>query len=240
MTGLDILNQAMRRAGLFALGETMDNDTANFAMQIMNAQLDSWSAEIVPLYNIVDSQTGAPIPGFTLTPGTATYTIGTGGGQLLGVRPTQFADVYLTDSNNVSYYQKIIEADAYSRLIYKVAPGRPDRVYVNYQETTVTFTFFTTPAYADQVHALYYAPLTQLVTVNDTVVIPPGYRKAYETCLALELSTAFGKQPTPQLSAAADYSKRVLTAASENVYLLQSPLPTQKRRFFNILTGETV
>jgi hypothetical protein len=230
----------MRRAGLFGLGEAMDNDTANFAMTVFNTLIDSWSAEVVPLYNIVDSFIGAPIPGWTLTPGTAIYTVGTNLGNLLGVRPTQFADVYLTDGNNVSYYLKVIEADAYSRLVYKPAPGRPDRVYINYQETTVTFTFFTTPAYADNVHALYYQPLTQLVTVNDTVIIPPGYRRAYETVLALELSTAFGKQPTPQLQAAADYSKRVLTAGSENIYILQSPLPTQKRRFFNILTGETI
>ena len=238
---LDIITDAMIRGGLSGIGETIDNSTANYALTVLNTMWDMWGAEITPLYNIVDSQSApTPTPGFTLVPGTAAYTVGPA--NFLGLRPPAFAEVYLLDGNNVSYYLDIIQADAYSRLIYKVAPGRPDRVYINYGDTTLTMTFYPTPAYTDAVHALYYQPLpggATIATVNTSVVMPPGYLEAYVTNLAVRLCEAFGKQVSPTLAARADWTKRAITTANENVYLLQNTLPTQKRRFFNILTGGT-
>src|SRR6516162_3562778 len=152
-TGLTIIADAMQLGGVGDQYNVLDANTANLGLRILNRMLDNWSAEVTPLYNIVDSQTGAPTPGFTLVAGQSKYILGAS--NLLGVRPTEIADIYLADSNSVSYYQQFISADEYSRLIYKVAPGRPDRVYINYNETTVELNFYPQPAYLDQVHVLY-------------------------------------------------------------------------------------
>lgn len=235
-----VLDSALMRSGLRSISDAVDGNTNAAAFRELNLMLDAWSAEIGPLFNIVDSTTGAPSPGFTLNPGQAAYTIGTNLGNLLQVRPPSIADIYLLDSNNVSYHQEMIGVDEYSRLIYKVAPGRPYKVYVNYQATTITLTFYPTPAYNDTVHVLYNEALTQFVTTNDTVTFPPGYEDCFINNLAIRLANFFGKTPPPWVVQQAAFGKNTIEANSETYYLLQNPLPSTKRRFFNILTGGTV
>src|SRR5208282_3108943 len=203
-----------------------------------------WSSELGPLYNIIDSQYQASNPGFTLIGGQPQYVIGTNtlAGQLLGVRPTKILDVHLIDGNGVTYYQNQIYFDEFARLIYRGegpgqqggAPGWPDRFWANYQETTVTLNFYPNPAYTDAVHVFYPAALSQFITPADTVVFPPGYQDVFINGLSIRLSNYFGKQPAPQVVQQYDYGKRILKTNNEYLYLLQNPMPTQKRRFFNI------
>jgi hypothetical protein len=233
-----ILDSALFRGGLQSIYDSDDGVVTAIAFRELNLMLDIWSAEISPLFNVVDSQTGAPIPGFQLTPGTAAYNIGTAA--LLGVRPPSIATIYLLDNNNVSYYQRFIQADEFSRLIYKVAPGRPYLVYVNYQALTITLTFYPTPAYNDQVHVLYNEALTPFASTSTPVVFPPGFEDVFINNLAIRLCAMFGKTPPQWVTSAAAWGKNVVAANSESYYLLQTPMPTQKRRFFNILTGGTI
>src|SRR5271165_5192938 len=242
-----ILNTGLIRSGLLSIGDPMDGNIAAAAFSELNFMLDAWSSELGPLFNMRDSQYNAPTPGFTLVGSQQLYTLGPI--NLLGDRPTKIDDIFLVDGNGVSYYQQQIYFDEWTRLIYKGvgpgtgaggAPGRPDRFWANYKETTVELNFYPNPAYTDAVHVLYRAPLTQFVTQADSVLFPPGYQDVFINALAIRLSNYFGKQPPPYVVQQFDYGKRVLKTNNEFLYLLQNPMPTQKRRFFNILTGGTV
>ena len=243
-----ILNTAMIRGGLNSVVDPLDGNVSTAAFSELNFMLDAWSSELGPLYNVVDSYYGAPTPGWTLIGGQPQYVLGTNVGNLLQVRPTRIDDIFLIDGNGVSYYQQQIYFDEWTRLIYKGtgpgqqggAPGRPDRFWADYQETTVTINFYPNPAYVDQVHCYYRAALAQFVTQTDAVVFPPGYQDVFINALAIRLANYFGKQPPPYVLQAYDYGKRALKCNNEFMYLLQNPMPTQKRRFFNILTGGTV
>ena len=241
-TGLTIVTDAAIYAGVGDQYNVLDSQTANLCLRIMNRMLDNWSSEQTPLYNIVDSQTPpTPSPGFTLVPGTIKYTIGApvSGSVFLGVRPTYISEIFLTDTNNVSYYQDMISADQYARLIYKVAPGRPDRVYANYNETTVDLYFYPQPAYTDNAHVMYLNPLLNF-TLNQVVTLPPGYEEALVLNGGVRIARYFNLPVEPDKKQEARWAKGIVAAANENVYMLQSPIPTQKRRFFNILTGGTI
>ena len=247
-TCLTLLTTAGTRGGLTSVLDPLDPIVMQGALAELNFMLDAWSSELGPLYNIVDSQYQLSNPGFTLVGGQPQYVIGTNAGNLLQVRPVKILDVYLIDGNAVTYYQNEIGFDEWSRLIYRGegpgqqggAPGRPDRYWPNYQETTVTLNFYPNPAYVDACHVLYPAVLSQFVTPADAVVFPPGYQDVFINALAIRLANYFGKQPPPSVVQQYDYGKRALKANNEWKYMLQNPMPTQKRRFFNILTGGTV
>jgi hypothetical protein len=49
-----------------------------------------------------------------------------------------------------------------------------------------------------------------------------------------------GKPVPPDLRNQASWSKGQVNQSNVQKYELQNPMPTQKRRFFNILTGGTV
>jgi len=242
-----ILTTAMIRGGLNSVVDPIDGNVNSAAFAELNFMLDAWSSELGPLFKIKDSQYDAPTPGFTLVGSQQQYILGPLG--LLGERPTKIYDIFLVDGNGVSYYQQKIYFDEWTRLIYKGvgpgtgaggAPGRPDRCWQNYLESTVQLNFYPNPAYTDAVHVLYPGALTQFVTTADSVIFPPGYQDVFINALAIRLANYFGKQPPPYVVAQYDYGKRVLKTNNEFMYLLQNPMPTQKRRFFNILTGGTV
>lgn len=237
-TATDIINDAALVGNVGDVYNPLDANLLGFGLRLLNRMQDQWSAEMGPLFNIIDGFTGAPIPGFTLTPGQAVYTIGPV--NLLGVRPTAISEIYLNDNNNVSYYQSPISADEYARLVYKVAPGRPDRFYANFNETTIVVTFYPTPAYNDGCHVMYLDRMELFPQSNTVVNLPPGYEEALVYNLALRLCPALGKPVPPDVIQRAAFSKDVVARANENTYFLQSPMPTQHRRFFNILTGNTV
>jgi hypothetical protein len=239
-TATDIIQDALLAGGIGDIYNAPDANLLSLGLRFLNRMMDQWSAEFTPLFNIIDGYTGAPTPGWNLTPGTAAYTIGTAGGQMLGVRPTEIAEIYLLDGNNVSYYLVPITADEFARLVYKVAPGRPDRYYPNFNETTIQLTFYPTPAYSDQVHCMYQDRMQLFGNGSTAVNLPPGYEEALVYNLALRLLPALGKQVPPDVAARAGWSKGIITEANTNTYMLQNPMPTMKRRFFNILTGGTV
>ena len=242
-----ILTTAMIRGGLNSVVDPVDGNVSAAAFSELNFMLDAWSSELGPLFNIIDSQYGSPTPGFTLVGSQQQYVLGPV--NLLGERPTRIDGIFLVDGAGVSYYQQDIDFDEWTRLIYKGAgpgtgaggaPGRPDRFWADYQATTVTLNFYPNPAYVDAVHVMYREALTQFVTQNDTVTFPPGYQDVFINCLAIRLANYFGKQPPPSVVQQYDYGKRALKCNNEFMYLLQNPMPTQKRRFFNVLTGGTV
>jgi hypothetical protein len=243
-----LLNTAMVRGGLNSVLDPVDGVVQIAAFNELNFMLDAWSSELGPLYNVVDSQYGAPTPGFTMVGGQPQYVVGTNLGNLLQERPVRIDDIYLIDGNGVSYYQQEIDFDEWSRLIYKGtgpgqqggAPGRPDRFWADYQETTIQINFYPNPAYTDAAHVYYRRALSQFVTTNDSVVFPPGYQDVFINALAIRLANYFGKQPPPMVIQQYEYGKRILKTNNEFMYLLQNTMPTQKRMFFNILTGGTV
>ena len=234
----DVIADAALLASVGDQYNPLDSASVQTALRAFNRMLDSWSAEFTPLFNIVDGFTGAPTPGFVLTTGQSLYTLGVA--NLLGVMPTGISDIFLRDGNNVDYYITPIQADEYSRLIYKIAPGRPDRCYINFNQSTVELIFYPTPAYNDQCHILYQQPLMTTSNLSTVLVFPRGYEEAFTYNLALRICDYFGAQAPPAIVQRAAWLKDTVSAANENTYLLQNPMPTQKRRFFNILTGGTV
>ena len=234
----DVIDDALIRGGLRSISDPDDAVVVTYAFSVLNRMLDQWTAEVGPLFNIQDSQTDAPIPGFTLVGAQAKYTLGPA--NLLGIRPPNVHTIYLLDNNNVSYYQTVISQDDYARLIYKVAPGRPTKVYINYNASTIDLYFYPTPSYTDSVHVNYLDPLTAFTSLAQTIVYPPGYEDTFINSLAVRLALAFGKTVPPAVAQAASWGKNVLNANNNDPYTLQTPMPTMRRRFFNILTGETV
>lgn len=237
-TATDIIQDCTLACGIGDAYNPLDANALSLGMRFLNRMMDQWSAEFAPLFNLIDGFTGAPTPGWVLTPGQSIYTIGPV--NLLGVRPTTISEVYLLDGNNVSYYLANITADEYARLVYKVAPGRPDRYYINFNEQTVVITFYPTPAYTDQVHCMYQDRMQLFANASTVVNLPPGYEEALVYNLGLRLMPALGVPITQDIKDRAGWSKNVITQANTNIYMLQNPMPTMKKRFFNILTGGTV
>jgi hypothetical protein len=224
-TALDIIKASMRKAGILVKSESPAADEASDALDTLNDMIESWANdELCVPFRTLES--------FTLSGGTAIYTIGSGG-TFNTVRPIQIISGFTRDGTNDRPI-KIIGDDEYSSISYKGALGRSE--YLNYsnEHPLSTIKLYPTP---DIGYALSLLTEKQLgaYTLNQTVDLPAGWRRALVYCLAVELSPEYGVQLPQEVGAvASDSFSKIKMAAARNKSLDCQPI---SHGAFDIYTG---
>lgn len=200
---------------------------ADDGLSALNAMLSSWSNDSLFCY----ARVWEPL---ALASGTASYTIGTG--QTFNtVRPIAILDGCYTRMSP-SYDQPIdVISDAlYNNILDKTTPGRP-RV-LNYDNGFSTGTIRIWPV-PDQTYSLFLLSEKPLValTLNQTVILPPGWERALIFNLAIDLCADYSQPITDSLQLVATQSKASIARA----VLKNRPLESfpQTGAYQNIYTG---
>lgn len=186
-TAREIITRAMQRGGILTKTEQPDADEANDALDTLNNMLSSWSNEGLLIYS-------RTLENFTLTSGVASYTMGTGG-VFNTTRPLFIAEAYVRDGDT-DLDVSVIDDGAYSNIADKDALGVPYWLNCNNGFPLATIRLWPVPSSSYVLYLLSEKELTQF-TLDDTVSLPPGWKKALIDNLAVELQPEYGQQVDP-------------------------------------------
>jgi hypothetical protein len=229
----DQINGALRLIGQLAEGETPSAATSNDALTAMNQMLDSWSAERLSVFSTQDQV-------FTWPASTKSRTIGPTG-DFVGNRPVLLDDAtYFRDpSNNISFGIKIINQQQYDGIAVKtVTSTYPQVIWLNMDMPNMSMYIYPVPTKALEWHFISVTELVEPATLATTLVVPPGYLRAFRFNLAAEIAAEFGVEPPPQVQRIAMSSKRNIKRINNPDDVMSMPYSiVATRQRFNIFAG---
>ena len=232
-TAGDQINGALRLIGQLAEGETPSAATSADALTAMNQMLDSWSSERLSVFSTQDQT-------FTWTQGLRSQTLGPTG-DFVGNRPVLLDDAtYFRDpSNNISFGIKIINQQQYDGIAVKtVTSTYPQVLWINMDMPNVSMYIYPVPTKALEWHFISVTELTEPATLATTLVVPPGYLRAFRFNLASEIAAEFGVEPPPQVQRIAMSSKRNVKRINNPDDVMSLPYSiVATRQRFNIYSG---
>ena len=229
----DQINGALRLIGQLAEGETPSAATSNDALTAMNQMLDSWSTERLSVFTTQDQV-------FTWPANIATRSLGPTG-NFVGNRPVQVDDstYFLDPSNNISFGIKLINQQQYNGIAVKtVTSTYPQVMFVNMAIPNIDMAIYPVPSKALQWHFISVVELVEPATLATTLVVPPGYLRAFRFNLAAEIAAEFGVEPPPQVQRIAMSSKRNIKRINNPDDVMSMPyaiIATRQR--FNVYSG---
>lgn len=201
--------RALQLLGEKRMGGTLSSDEQTAHLASLNAMMESWSLERLMCYQVVEDSKA-------LTASDGTYTIGSGG-DWSTTRPNKIVQAWVRDADSQDSNVEIISAKAYNAIVSKTSDGAyPMYLYYDSAFASSLGTVFLWPEPSAGL-TLYISSWKQLQTfalISTTVVLPPGYQRAIEFNLAIELAGGF-TSVSPEVAKIARESKAVLKTLNQ-------------------------
>ena len=183
-----LILDALQKLGVYAATETLNSSDAQLGLNVLNDLMDSWSNENLVTYANLEQS-------FTLVPGTAAYTCGTGGTGV-SVRPLRIPEgpgrARIRDTNNNDYDIAVITQDQWNLIGLKTNTSDiPDTMFYDPQYPLGIINIFPVPQQAYTLFFDSYLQLQEFPTLSTNMSLPLGYKLAITTNLALELQPYF-------------------------------------------------
>jgi len=183
-TFAQICTRAAKSIRYLGRNETMTAQDANDALISFNAMLDSWSNETLLSYVVLERS-------FTLVINQGQYTIGTTGSpNINATRPLDITQAYVQDSGGNNFLLNIKPRDWWNQIGNRgatITSQIPTDLFYDPQYPLGVINIFPLPLIA---YTVFYDSTQDQVdgtNLGDTISMPPGYERAYETNLAIEL-----------------------------------------------------
>jgi hypothetical protein len=175
-TVLEIVTESLRKIGS---RDTTNTTLLSNGMTALSRLLSSWEEILIP-YTTVDS--------LTLTVGTSSYTIGSGG-TINTVRPISIVSAYIRSSDGYDFEvnTKLSRRD-YDLVYDKDFAGRPTSLFYNPTNPLGYIYFDSAPSEAETFYMTSYKPITAYTALTDTILQPIEYEKAMIYNLAIDLA----------------------------------------------------
>lgn len=238
----DILYAAYRLAGvLTAPGRGYSDDELADGINALNSMLESWSIDPLQIYTFnIDSR--------PLVAGQQTYTIGVDPSGLTTAdfslpRPTKIESANVIVDGGIRYPIQLLNDAQWAAIrLQRVGPSWPTKLYNDGAFPFSTLYLWPIPASGYSLELYTWAALPQFSAPTDIVSLPPGYRRAIEYNLALELAA---RTPRAQLT---PLVQQIATESKAAVLSLNAPSPlmsadpavfggTARDSAFNWMTG---
>jgi hypothetical protein len=245
MTVLQLISSALRRIGVLGEEQTASGPQASDALAILNDYIaDVLTNDRLAIFSITRTV-------FTMTNGTANYTVGVGG-TVNVARPVtmnmQGSQVTFIDTSAAQPNQELplwsLTDDAYQAIVQKgYSATYPTSWYYNPTYTSAapyaTLTFWPVPN-VSTLQGVFYAPaaVQEFTSLVQTVALPPGYRRFLRDNLALELAPEYQVEPPEALKNSAREAKASVLATNTRISDLSVDLAlVPNRQRSNIYTG---
>lgn len=189
-------------------GYTLTSNEQTDFLPVLNAMMDSWSTERIMCYQILQEN-------FTLTSSTASYTIGSGA-TWNTTRPTKIVDpCFIRDSNNLDFPVAILQdSNGYGKLSVKtVTSPYPTHLFYDTAYSSsgyATVWLWPTPSAANTIYINSWKQLQQFSAISTAILLPPGYQRAIEWNLCLELADEIGRDPSANMARQATLSLKYI------------------------------
>jgi hypothetical protein len=214
VTARQLITRALKRIGVVGAGQTASSEDATDALFLLNALLDSFATERLMVPCIVRTP-------WTIVSGTGSYTVGTGGDVDIA-RPVFVHDIRFIDTSTDPDQESglgVLTDRSYSSISQKAATATyPTHYYYNPTFTgtgLATITFWPVPTSAT-LEGVIYVPtaLTQVASLNTTLVLQPGYRMFLQEQLAVTCAPEWGVPVPGDLRESARESKANIKRAN--------------------------
>lgn len=189
-TALDMIKKSLRL--MSAIGQANPNPTASQAadaLASMNSMLESWSVERLSVYQILEES-------FSWTSGQSSRTIGSGG-NFSTTRPTRISDGF-TKISGIDYPYRVVDKAEYDSIASKTTQSSySDVIFYDPVATTGVLYAYPVPSATVEIHINSWKQLQSFAALTTVVTLPPGYQRAIEYNLAIELQGEYPDLPLP-------------------------------------------
>lgn len=189
-TALGMISKSLRLIGAIGQGKAATATEAADALDALNMMLESWSIERLSVYHLYDETV-------SWASGQSSRTIGTGGNFAV-TRPTRIENGF-TRISNIDYPYRVIDKKEYDRIADKTTQSSYSDVifYDNVASLGVLYAY-PVPNATVSIHINTWKQLQSFTALTDVVALPPGYRRAIEYNLAIELQGEYPDLPVPE------------------------------------------
>lgn len=185
MTVLELLTESSIMCGSLAQGEDLGPAEGAYALSKLNQMVDMWATDRLSIYR---AQRAGP---FAMVSGTQSYAIGTGAAWNVA-RPLWIDGagmIQTTVSPNVELVMQILTKRLWQQIGVKTVQSTlPRSLWYDHTYPTGTIYLYPVPSYANQVVLYLPIAVTEFAGLTDTISLPPGYRMALVSNLAVLLA----------------------------------------------------
>lgn len=218
--GLDVVSQALWKAGITGRGIPPSNTDTQDALADLNDMVDQWNTQRLMVWDMLNT-------GFTCTGQTMPYTVGPGGNYAMTPRPNRIYTAFVRQLQNVGTLQvdtplKVIDArEEYDRINTKTLASFPEAVFLDTAMPLAQLYAYPWPSPAGM-YAVYITTkgsIPQITLQTDMSGLPGGYVAAMKFNLARRLRQAYGRgnRPDVELNKQANDSLDVIMMANMQV-----------------------
>lgn len=231
----DLIYDALSKINVVGIGQPLNAEDEQAAFRTLNDLLESWSVEGGLVYTQTEET-------FNLVSGQQDYTIGVGG-EFNTVQP--FEIVALTTKLGDSEYTATQYGETDWAAIQDKADsaGIPEVFYYNNNSPIGTIKFYPIPTGVTSTTIFSRKAITSFTSINNTVELPAGYRRALVYNLAVELAPSYEKEAGVTVKQVAIKSKSNVFSYNARNNVIRSKLTsalfaTSENDHFNIYTGQ--
>lgn len=223
----DTINGHLRLLEELGAGETASAEDAADALFSLNSMLSSWSIQGDMVFTETTDTT-------TLVAGTNTYTVGSGG-TINTTRPTRLKYVTVDNAGDIELLE--LTQEQYISISDKDEQGTPTSYYYDGNYPLANLYLHPTPDSAYSMKLYSEKPLSEYSSINDTLVAPEGWERAFRYNLAVERAPEYGKKPSATVYGIAVQSKNAIRNACAETEKLIVDDALRATSAFNVYRG---
>jgi len=232
----DIVKRALRLLQVKEAGEPATAEEAEDGMEVLNNIVDSWANESLMLFTIAEHSTA-------FVPNQIEYTIGTGG-TFNVTRPVTngIKNAFARDANGLDFPIEEINNEQYNEILLKdFTSTYPIYFYFRDNFPLGVLSVWPPPSESLTFFINVSSQFSQFSLPADVVALPPGYVRALEYNLAVEIGPEYIKSTNAAnfqviQKLAMEAKERIKDTNDVNVPELKSPaayLGKNRRGFYN-------
>lgn len=231
----DIIQLALKNAGILGVGQSALAEDINDSFNILNMMCAQWKRKRWLMWHLVDTA--------VTSTGAQSYTIGTGG-TFNVPRPDRLEDAFfrqLTAPNQVDYPLRIIEArENYDRLALKSLVSFPESVFYDAAYPLGVLYFVPVPsATIYQLHVVTKENLASFATLQTVFNLPDEFYAAFLYNLTVRLNAAYKTPADPAHVALAKDALQVIRGANAQVPTLSIPADLLRPGVYNVYSDRS-
>lgn len=231
-TPVELINLALKQAGVLGMGQTATPEDIADSFKLLNMMLAQWSIRRNIVHQIVDTA--------FIGNGSQTYTVGPGA-QFNVSRPANLVSAYCrqlgTPGLPVDYPLDLLHSITdFSRLSLKTMASLPCAVWYDPQFPVGVLHVWPVPDSQYEVHIQSLAPIKNFDTAYDDLLLPGEYEEAIVLNLAARLCLHYTLPVPAGLPELAKASLDAIRAGNIQVAQLRMPRGLANRGTYNFYT----
>lgn len=233
-TATDLVSDSLQLLQVYPSDQPLSDADLQKGLEVLNDMMDLWSNESLACFAWL-TQT------FTLISGQSAYTVGPGG-NIDGPRPLRVSNApgaaYLLDQNQNRYLMNVDDQLSWNTITTAVANSDlPDHLFYDPQYPLGIINIWPTPNVGYTCSFLSYLQLAEFSDASAALILPPGYKRAITTNLAVMLKPYFlDSQLDPDIRLQARESKATVKRNNmrEQIAVFDPELISRGNAVYNI------